>query len=153
MILRFDIPGGNMVINVEDFMAGAGVRRIRKMLKLYDQSCPDAEEVQHLKDFLLEMVEQSKNEERAAKDEYKKADAEVGQRKAVCDYLKMMGTEVFPDQKREWRKKLSDARSALVKSKERRNDVKRAEIKALKRWKAYMDALVEIEKVMGGGGK
>lgn len=149
MILEFKIPNGDMTICVEQFMAEAGIRKIRKMLALYAKSDPDAVQVQALKDLLQEMARQSKGEEQRAEDNFKKAEAEVQLLERIYSQMKAAEPRIPPDYKRRWKEELSGIRSKLVFSKTCQKEVKSSETKARKRWKAYMDALAAVEEILG----
>lgn len=150
MILEFKIPNGDMTICVEQFIAEAGIRKIRKMLALYAWSDPDAGEVRAVKDLLRAMARQSKREELLAKDDFWRAGVEVKKWEAAYSQMKALKPSVYPypARKEKWEKELSETRSSLNFSKARWKEAKSSETKARKRWKAYMDALAAVEEIL-----
>lgn len=150
MILEFKIPNGDMTIYVEQFVAEAGIRKIRKMLALYAKSDPDEVQVQALKDLLQEMARQSKDGGRQAKDDFERAEAEVQLLERAHSQMKALKPSVYPypARKEKWEKELSETRSSLAFFKMRRKEAKSSEAKARKRWKAYMDALTAAEEIL-----
>ena len=54
MILTFAIPNGRMTILADEFFRSAGMRQVRKMFKLYQETDPKPEEVAGLREFLEE---------------------------------------------------------------------------------------------------
>lgn len=54
MNLTFAIPNGRMTILADEFFRSAGMRQVRKMFKLYQETDPKPEEVFGLREFLEE---------------------------------------------------------------------------------------------------
>ena len=58
MILEFDIPNGRMMIDLEEFAAKAGIRKVRKMFRMYVQSGPDPREARQVLEYLEKLSDQ-----------------------------------------------------------------------------------------------
>ena len=57
MILKFGIPNGRMTVDLKEFAAGAGIRKIRKMFRMYAQSGPELREVRQIREYLADTAE------------------------------------------------------------------------------------------------
>ena len=58
MILKFGIPNGQMTIDLKEFAAGAGIRKVRKMFWMYAQSGLEPQEVHQIQEYLAEAAQE-----------------------------------------------------------------------------------------------
>lgn len=62
MVIEFNIPNGKMRIHAETFFRDAGKMQIRRMLKYLSHSRPDEGQVQEIRKWLEERIQEEKRE-------------------------------------------------------------------------------------------
>lgn len=105
MTIEFKIPNGTMKINADTFFREATKAKIRKMLKCFKDSDPEAESVHSIKDWLQKEID---NEKHRQKEFSNKHFTEKEQLQILTRYLEYL--KVFCDDK----EKVAEARKAVM---------------------------------------
>lgn len=141
MILRFRIPNGQMAIDLEVFITKAGARRVKKMIRMYRESCPDSANIREVRGFLMELAQicQEAVEENRSKRNQAAEEVQTAERvyRWCSDHLK----EVPSGLKTEWREKLKQVRENQKDAKEKLKACERKLAQAERDRKACVEAI------------
>ena len=88
MELKVRIPNGEMDIDVEAFFAGAGIRQIRKLMKIYRDSYPVPAEVRLLLSVLNGYIDSGVKYAKKLAEDYSRANEEYLKQLALYQQMK-----------------------------------------------------------------
>lgn len=119
MILRFRIPNGQMAIDLEVFITKAGTRGVKKMIRMYQESCPHPADIREIWGFLRDLsqtcqeaVEENRIKHSQVAEEVRTAELAY---RMCSDHLKAAPSGLKTD----WREKLKQALENRKDAKER----------------------------------
>lgn len=151
MILKFGIPNGRMTIDLKEFAAGAGIRKVRKMFRMYAQSGPEPQEVRQIQEYLAEAAQEQFQKAAKAKADYEAVNLRVNVLERQVKKARDMEQFILPEKTDEWRKYREELKSRLGMTRQERKTLKLEEVAARRKSSEYLGALIAAEEILDNG--
>lgn len=131
----------NIDIDLEIFIMSAGARRVKKMIRMYRESCPDSANIREVRGFLMELAQicQEAVEENRSKRNQAAEEVQTAERvyRRCSDHLKAAPSGL----KTNWQEKQKQAWENRKDAKERLKACERKLAEAERDRKACMEAI------------
>lgn len=149
MILRFEIPHGEMSVYWEEFALKAGRSRVRKMLRLYARTWPEETERRQMRECLEELAVRVKEDKGRAEQAYQAAEEQVQVWEDRYRKLKGMRTEEYTGGKDRWKEEKAQAWEKLQRAKRARQDQHQAVEDRIRERKRCAEGLELMKEILG----
>lgn len=140
-----------MTIDLKEFAAGAGIRKVRKMFRMYAQSGPEPQEVCQIQEYLAEAAQEQFQKAAKAKADYEAVNLRVNVLERQVKKARDMEQFILPEKIDEWRKYREELKTRLGMTRQKRKTLKLEEAAARRKTSAYLGALIATEEMLGNG--